>query len=592
MSPAVASRSDGWNDAAVAACLLAVDSHALGGAALRAGAGPVRDAWLALLRRLLPADAPMRRLPLHIADGRLLGGLDLAATLKAGRPVAERGVLADSDGGIVVAAMAERLAPLTAAHLTAVLDSGTLRSERDGIALDAPARIAIVALDEGIAEDERPPAPLLDRLAFHLDLAAIATRDLAEVDVDAATIVAARARLAGVDIDDELLGALCAAAVAFGIDSLRAPLLALRVARAAAALDGRAVVTRDDAALAARLVLAPRATRMPALDEPSDAPPPQSPDDATEPEPEPERDAQEVEETPPADVVLEATRAAIPPDLLAQLQLVGSAPQRARNAGRAGVLRKAGARGRPAGSRRGEPGGGVPINVVETLRAAAPWQRLRGGGKGSRIQVRREDFRVTRFKQRTQTTIILAVDASGSSARHRLAEAKGAAELMLAECYVRRDRVAVLGFRGSAAELVLPPTRSLARAKRSLAGMPGGGATPLAAGIDAAVMLADSLRRRGETPIVVLLTDGRGNIARDGSAGRPRAEEDALAAARQAAIAGVTALLVDTAPHPQPAARRLAEAMRARYLALPRADAAVMSRAVLNAAAPPSARTR
>jgi hypothetical protein len=85
---------------------------------------------------------------------------------------AGRFLLADSDGGIVVAAMAERLAPLTAAHLTAVLDSGALRSERDGIALDAPARIAIVALDEGIAEDERPPAPLLDRLAFHLDLAA------------------------------------------------------------------------------------------------------------------------------------------------------------------------------------------------------------------------------------------------------------------------------------------------------------------------------------------------------------------------------------------------------------------------------------
>ena len=124
------------------------------------------------------------------------------------------------------------------------------------------------------------------------------------------------------------------------------------------------------------------------------------------------------------------------------------------------------------------------------------------------------------------------VDASGSAALNRLGEAKGAVELLLAECYARRDQVALLAFRGRAAELLLPPTSSLVRAKRSLSALPGGGGTPLAAGLDAALAAAAAERRRGRTPTVVLLTDGRANVARDGAGDRARAEADALAAAR------------------------------------------------------------
>jgi magnesium chelatase subunit D len=249
-------------------------------------------------------------------------------------------------------------------------------------------------------------------------------------------------------------------------------------------------------------------------------------------------------------------------------------------------------RGRPIGARRGEPRAGVRINVVETLRAAAPWQPLRrreagllqGQGRASpRIEIRSEDFRVTRYRQRTQTTAIFVVDASGSSALHRLAEAKGAVELLLSDCYVRRDQVALIAFRGNSAEIMLPPTRSLVRAKRSLAGLPGGGGTPLAAGIDAAVALADAVRRRGETPIVILLTDGRANVARDPAKGREAAEEEALAAARRLRAANVTTLVVDTSPRPQRKAECLATAMQARYLPLPYADATTLSTAIRSA---------
>ncbi|MEY6433996.1 VWA domain-containing protein, partial [Thioalkalicoccus limnaeus] len=235
-----------------------------------------------------------------------------------------------------------------------------------------------------------------------------------------------------------------------------------------------------------------------------------------------------------------------------------------------------------------ERGAGERMNVVETLRAAAPWQRIRraergrdgAGSERARVEVRAEDFRITRYKQRSETTTIFVVDASGSAALHRLAEAKGAVELLLADCYVRRDRVALIAFRGREAELLLPPTRSLVRAKRSLAGLPGGGGTPLAAGLDAALALADAVQRRGGTPVLILLTDGRANIARDGSGGRARAEEDALASARLVRVAELTALLVDTSPRPQERASRLAQEMGATYLPLPHADASILSRAV------------
>jgi magnesium chelatase subunit D len=571
-----------WPLARAAAAVFAVDPAGLGGVALRAPAGPVRERWLESLRRLLPAGTPWRRVPLHVNDSRLLGGLDLAATLKAARPVAERGLLAEADGGVLLLPMAERVSAATAARLTAALDAGEVRLERDGLALRSDARFGVVALDEGEADDERPAAGLLDRLAFHFDLTAVSWREAAGDDLVAADVVAARALLARVTAPPRICEALTATAAALGIASLRAPLLALRAARAACALDGRQVVSDDDAAFAAQAVLAPRATVLPVVD------------DAQEPEPPPLEQTEEPQDAgeadrdrPLDDVVLEAALAAIPPGLLAELQAAGASRARAPAGGRAGQWQQGRLRGRPAGTRRGELRAGQRLNVIETLRAAAPWQPMRKRARsdsGARVRVRPEDFRIARFRQRAQTTSIFVVDASGSAALHRLAEAKGAVELLLADCYVRRDRVALVAFRGRAAELMLPPTRSLVRAKRSLAGLPGGGGTPLANGIDMANELAASLARRGDTPLLVVLTDGRANVSRDGSGGRAAAEADALAAARAVRLAGFAALLIDTSPRPEPQAGRIAAEMGARYLPLPHADAQAVSRAARAAA--------
>lgn len=598
-APAAATR---WSDALHAAALFAVDP-AGGGVLLTAQAGPVRDRWMNFVRECLPATTVLRRLPSTIADSRLLGGLDLVATLNSGRAVVERGLLAEADGGVVVVAMAERLPASLAGRLVAVMDNGAVALERDGLALRVPTRFGVIACNEGLPPDEHPPAALTDRLAFHLDLDGLSVGVAEVLPPERQAIMAARALLPQVTAPAAIQEALCAASLALGIDSLRAPLLALRVACAAAALEGRSEAGAEDAGIAARLVLAARAKVLPTDPELA---PEQEPQAADQQKKDPdsgetpatdggdeETAEQSTEARELADQIVETARAAIPAGLLAHLLSTSSAARRTVAGGRAGAMQANLRRGRPAGVRKGEPRGGVALNVVETLRAAAPWQRLRQREKArrgiaandltARIDVRPEDFHVTRYRQRIGTTTIFVLDASGSSALQRLAEAKGAVELLLAECYVRRDQVAVLAFRGKSAEVLLPPTRSLVRAKRSLAGLPGGGGTPLAAGIEAAALLADGLRRRGTTPTVVLLTDGRGNVARDGTTGRGAAEEDAVKASRLLRISGIAVLLIDTSPRPAAQAQRLAVAMGARYVPLPQSSSKALHRVVQDA---------
>ena len=352
---------------------------------------------------------------------------------------------------------------------------------------------------------------MLQRLPLLLDLSNIGLDDFEAPTLDERCIATARQKLKSVQSPPEIVEALCAAAMAFGIDSIRAPLMALRVARICAALAGRDSVTSEDASVAAGLVLAPRATRLPAPTEqqsarqeppqppappPDTPPPPQT--ESEQPQQEPELQTQSVE--PLQEQILAAAQAAIPADLLLHLLARNAAAMRQRSQGRSGALQQSRRRGRPAGVRQAVPRVGQRLSVVDTLRAAAPWQRLRRNALPAessareRVQVRSEDFHVRRYKQRSETATLFVIDASGSAALHRLAEAKGAIELLLAQCYIRRDQVAVIAFRGRAAEVLLPPTRSLVRARRSLAGLPGGGGTPLAAGIDASAAMAAAPR--------------------------------------------------------------------------------------------------
>ncbi len=568
-----------WELAVRVAVLFAIDPAGLGGVRVRAHAGPVRDAWLAMLKALMGERAWIR-VPQSVTDERLLGGLDLPATLSAGRPISQSGLLATVDGGVLVLSMAERISRATAARITQAMDNAQVVVERDGIRQQSSTQFGVVALDEATPEDDGLPEALCDRMAFDIDLRAISPRFIDTDMASAEEITAARERLEKIEMPEAMIDALCSVAMALGVSSLRACSLALCAARASAAFDDNDCCNDDDAQIAASLVLAPRATQLPHEDDDTEGDdvqpePQQSPAENDSPSPLSQQQAME-------DRVLDAAQAAIPPNLLAAL-ISGIKP--VRMSGKSGAYSDAGAHGRPIGSRRANNLRGRRLHLVDTLRAAAPWQRLRRALSGeavakARVLVRAEDFHVTRVRQRSASVTVFVVDASGSSAMHRLSEVKGAIEMLLAECYVRRDQVALVAFRGRSAELLLPPTRSLTAARRRLSGLPGGGGTPLASALEVTASLVDSLARRGQSPLVVLLTDGRANVALDGSGGRERAQQEAMQTAQQLAQVQVPVLLIDTSPKPQQEAATLARAMRARYLPLPHAGSAQLAQTV------------
>jgi magnesium chelatase subunit D len=551
--------SAAWTRAETALAALAVDPVGLGGVWIRARSGPVRDALLARLDLLA---LPRRRIHPTITDSQLFGGVDLSATLAAGRVVEERGLLGSP--AALVLTMAERCPPGLPARLGQALDDR---------------KCALVALDEGAEADEILSRTLSERLALFVTLDGLPA---AVVDWPRRWapfhVAAARERLRSVTVSAEIAADLVILAATLGIDSLRAPLLGVKAARALAALDGADAVGHEHVAKAAELVFPHRATRFP--------------ESASEQPPEPEPDTSSRENTSaegadpqdlvvPDDILLEAVRATLPPDLLSQLA-EGRGHTRGGAGSGSGSRKRGNRRGRPLPSRPGHPDGRSRIDIVATLRAAAPWQPLRRSMSpaGHRLHIRPSDIRLRRFEDRSDRLLIFAVDASGSSAMARLAEAKGAVELLLAEAYARRDHVALVAFRGASAELLLPPTRSLVQTKRRLTALPGGGGTPLAAGLRAAQDTAIHARRHGLTPSVVLLTDGRGNIALDGRADRAQAATDAEMVARLISGLGVASLVVDTANRPQEGLRNLSVTLGGAYLALPRASAERLSEAV------------
>jgi magnesium chelatase subunit D len=551
--------ADPLDDAVLAARLFALAPATFKGMVLR-GNSPAREALVAALG----AGVTLRRMPGHIDDERLLGGIDLAASLSAGRPIRQTGLIEEARGGALLAGMAERMDGSIAGRLAQALDEG---------------QAALVLLDDATEPEEAPPASLTERLAFSCDLSTSRRWQGVALAPAAGTLALVA------PLGDDALRALAATADALGVESVRALIFAGEAARGLAALDGRGTAEKVDLAGAVRLVLAPRATRLPPQEQ--DAPPEDQP-----PPPDGERDdqsdsEQQQQELDLSDILVEAAKAAIPADLLAQLAQ-GKAPRRSSSSG-TGQKRKAATRGKPLGARPGMPRGGAKLALIDSLRAAVPWQAVRrreaGANDASAILMRKEDLRIRRFEERAARVTIFAVDASGSAAAARLAEAKGAVELMLGQAYVTRSEVALVAFRGTSAELILPPTRSLTRARRTLAELPGGGGTPLAMGLNTAREVAEAVIARGRSAALVILTDGRANIAADGAPGRPQAAADAEAAAKAISARGIDALVVDISARPGPEGAALAAALGGRFLALPRADAR-MIQAAINAVQP------
>ena len=583
-----------WADALTAVQLLAHRPHRLGGIWLRAPHGPVREAWLQALSQL---PLPLLHAPGSVDTARWLGGIDLAATLQRGELRHQPGLLLQAHGGLLCLPMAERFAPGLSATLAQALDRGGVEHAHRF----ATSHFGVVALDES-QDDEAPLAPALqERLGLWIDLREVPPSTLKA----AAKKVPSDMARADVTAGESILQALCSTALALGIDSLRVPQLALQVACAHAALHGRDHVADEDLAYACRTVLAPRARQWPA-DQATEAEAPDHADAAPDSAPPPDTTAQDAppEEPPSQDeppepsppppspdldpealqaMMVAAAAARLPPDLLQRL-MTGAAPARGHSQGTSGQARQGAQRGRPLPPRPGRPGGGARLHVLATLRAAAPRQRLRGRTDPSQpVRIRAEDFHVHRHQQHTPSCLILALDASGSAALHRLAEAKGAVQLLLEQSYARRDSVCVIGFRGAQAQLLLPMTRSLVRARRALTGLPGGGGTPLASALQLAHEQAAQLQRQGISPILVVLSDGRANVTLQGLGGRVQAQAEAQHWARAWGATGHAGLWIDTAPQPEVQAQQLAQLLGARYLPMPQLQSQRLAQALQDA---------
>lgn len=543
---------------------------------------------------------PFVELPLGCDDEALLGGLDLEQTLRQGRRVARPGLLARAHGGVLYVDALNLLGDSSANLLMLALEDRQIRIERDGLSLCMPSSLSLIGSYD--PAEGLPRKHLLDRVGLlvllprsttALQRAEIVRRNLntshyqaewqEESEFLQATVAAARTLLPEVLISDTQIGQLIALADAYGVEGHRAEGFAVAAARAAAALALRDTVEQADLELAAQLVIMSRATRLPqpATQLPSDQP--------TQPPAQPQADEQDqntdtasinADSLPPEEQVLSALCTELPPDL-------ADLPFRALRRGRTGSRGSTnGTRGRHIRSLVGNPRR-QRIDIVATLRTAAPWQGLRQSeahNQSHAVVLRADDLRVKQFRSKASALFLFAVDASGSMALHRMRQAKGAVHTLLQRAYVQRDRVALLAFRGRSAEVLLPASQSVELARRALDLLPTGGGTPLAAALLQALDMARQARSRGILQtVLVLLTDGRANVGL-------RAERDGIQAELQAlgasiAESGIRTIVVDTQRNylSRGEARNLASWLRGDYIYLPNAKGEQIAEATMDA---------
>jgi magnesium chelatase subunit D len=609
-----------WHDALTSLQLLQIDPAAFGGIWLRAPFGPVREQWL---KALMGMGLNTVKVPGSVDLERLLGGIDLSQTLQTGTLQMQSGLLQQADQGVICISMAERfptalIAPITQAMDTQTVPALTLSANTNA---GVPSRFGVLALDESMSDDPPLSLGLQERLGVWLDLQTLPPSEVQDLQtasaqnqdspvvephlklcIQAEALTKMRELLQGMESSDDQVTALCASALSLGIDSLRIPTLALKVAACHAALNLRDHISDEDLAFAARRVLAPRATQWPSGSEAEQEAASQAEPEATS-EPaqdkqapedpaqnlEPPKDQDASEEPAPKEptqedlqeMMVAAALASLPPHVLDALMTTAGKSQ-GNTSGRSGHYKAGSQRGRPLPPRPGRPGGHARLHVLATLRAAAPKQKLRGAKQQGRVAIRSEDFHVHRFQQNSSSCLILALDASGSAALQRLAEAKGAVELLLQQSYARRDSVCIVAFRGAQAQLLLPMTRSLVRAKRAMTGLPGGGGTPLALALKMACEQATQLHRQGVTPILVVLSDGRANVTLQGLGGRAQAQAEAAQWGTQWRLTGHRSLWIDTSIQPDPQVQLLANTMGGSYMPMPQVQSQRMASAMNN----------
>jgi magnesium chelatase subunit D len=517
--------------------------------------------------------AKLVELPVGATEDRLVGSLDLERALTEGVRAYQPGLLAAAHRGVLYVDEVNLLHDHLVDLLLDAAAMGRAHVEREGVSISHAASFLLVGTMNPEEGELRPQ--LLDR--FGLTVAVKASRDVAtrtevirrrlayeadpegfaarweSVDAELAErIVRARAALPNVTLPDAELRRIAGVCAAFEVDGMRADLVVARTAVAHAAWRGSDEVEEADVEAAVRLALPHRKRRdpfdEPGLEEeqladamkqaaehadgPEDDGPPQGPDDGGQEAPDnaeqqPQQGQGGSSERPPA-APAPAFRARL-------LQVPG--------VGEGAPGRRSRARARTGQVVRSSTVDGSGLHLLGTLAAAAPHQNARGRS-GTGLVLRAGDVRLSVREGKEGNLVLFVVDASGSmAARQRMSAVSGAVISLLRDAYQRRDKVGVVTFRGSAAEVALPPTGSVDAAAARLRRLRTGGRTPLADGLLKArrVLEIERLRDPRRRPLLVLLTDGRATSTSAG--GDPM--RDALRAAGLLASDAIASVVVD-----------------------------------------------